>query len=144
MYKRWNEIAPILIRLIYGGGLMYHGYPKIFTTDGYANIVHIVSGIPAPFPHLVGALIGALEFFGGLFLVTGAFVGTFATLFILELTGNIAMQLIRGSAPPPLNPNQPLPGYENTLLYIVGSIALLIGGSGGYSLTRMFNPKPSD
>jgi putative oxidoreductase len=144
MFKRWNEIAPISIRLIYGGGLMYHGYPKIFTADGYANIVHVVQGIPAPFPHLVGALIGALEFFGGLALVIGAFVGTFATLFILELLSNVLMQLIRGGAPPPLNPNQPLPGYENTMLYIVGCIALLIGGAGGYSVTRMFNPAPSD
>jgi putative oxidoreductase len=144
MFERWNEYAPIPVRLIFGGGLMYHGYPKIFTASGYANIVHIVEGIPVPFPHVVGALIGGLEFFGGLFLLVGAFVGTFATLFILELSGNILMQLIRGGAPPPLNPNQPLPGYENTLLYIVGSIALLIGGSGGFSVTRMFNPRPSD
>ena len=144
MSKRWNEVAPLPVRLIYGGGLMYHGYPKIFTADGYANIVHIVEGIPSPFPHVMAALIGGLEFFGGLALVIGAFVGTFATLFILELLSNIAMQLIRGGAPPPLNPNQPLPGYENTLLYIVGSITLLIGGAGGYSLTRMFNPRPSD
>jgi putative oxidoreductase len=143
MARRWNEIAPVPVRLIYGGGLMYHGFPKIFTADGYANIVHIVQGIPAPFPHLTAALIGGLEFFGGLSILVGAFVVTFSWLFLFELSANIVMQLVRGGAPPPLNPNQPLPGYENTLLYIAGALALLLGGAGGFSLTRMFNPRPS-
>jgi uncharacterized membrane protein YphA (DoxX/SURF4 family) len=143
MSRRWNEIAPLPVRLIFGGGLMCHGFPKIFTADGYANIVHIVREIPAPFPYVAAALIGALEFFGGLSIVIGAFVGTFSRLFILELTANIVMQLIRGGPPTPLNPAQPLPGYENSLLYLAGAIALLLGGAGGCSLTRMFNPRPS-
>lgn len=154
MARRWNEIAPLPVRLVFGAGFMFHGYPKLFTPDGYQNILHIMQQIPPPdiMQHIPAPLfgllaygIGGLEFFGGLALVTGTFVGTVSLLFILEISSNLLMQIIRpGGAPPPLNPTQPLPGIESSLLYIAASIALFVGGAGGYSVTRMFVPRPSD
>src|SRR5262245_21922657 len=148
MARRWNEIAPLPVRLVFGGGFMFHGYPKIFTPDGYQNILHIVQQVvptslawSAPY---AAWGIGMLEFFGGLALVTGTFVGTVSLVFIIELVGNLVMQVIRGGPPQPLNPNQPLPGVESSLLYISASVALWIGGAGGYSITRMFVARPSD
>ena len=142
--RRWNEIAPLPVRLIFGGGFMIHGFPKLFTPDGYQNILYIMNQIGVPMPGVAAYVIGGLEFFGGVALLTGTFVRTFGLLFIIELVGNMLMQIIRGGAPTPLNPDQPLPGIESSLLYLAASIALWIGGSGGFSVTRMFMPRPSD
>lgn len=144
MPRKWNEIAPLAVRLVFGAGFMLHGYPKLFTPDGYQNILHILQLIPAPVPWLAAYLVGALEFFGGLALVTGTFVKTVSLLFIIEMIANLIMQLIRGGAPPPLNPHQPLPGIENSLLYLAACVALFVGSAGGFSVTRMFVPRPSD
>lgn len=144
MERRWIEISSLPERLVFGFGFMFHGYPKLFTADGYANILHIMQQIPVPAPRFMAYVIGALEFFGGLALFSGTFVRTVSALFVIELIGNVMMQVIRGGAPPPLNPNQPLPGMENSLLYIAAALALWLGGSGGYSVTRIFVPRPSD
>ena len=144
MARSWNEIAPLPIRIVFGLGFMLHGYPKIFTADGYQNILYIMQHIPVPMAWLGAYIIGSLEFFGGVALLVGIFPRTFGLLFTLEILGNILMQLIRGGAPPPLNPKQPLPGIESSLMYLAASIAIWIGGAGGWSVTRMFNPKPSD
>ncbi len=50
MTKRWYELAPVPVRMIVGGGLAYHGYPKIFTADGHASFLYIMKGMGVPFP----------------------------------------------------------------------------------------------
>jgi len=47
MSRKWNQIAPLPVRLVFGAGFMFHGYPKLFTPDGYQNILHIMQLIPA-------------------------------------------------------------------------------------------------
>jgi uncharacterized membrane protein YphA (DoxX/SURF4 family) len=99
-------------------------------------------------PHAIvvvgAAIVGALEFFGGLALLFGVFPRSFGLLFSLEILSNIVMQLYCHGAPPPKIPSQHLPGIESSLMYLAASIAILVGGAGGWSVTRMFNPKPSD
>lgn len=141
MTKRWYELAPVPVRMIVGGGLAYHGYPKIFTAEGHASFLHIMQGMGVPFPELMSWVIGGLEFFGGLMLFSGTFVSLVALLIVIEMAVNLIMALLHGGFPPPLNPNQPLPGYEQTLLYLLGALALVIGGSGGFSITRVFVPR---
>ncbi len=65
-------------------------------------------------------MIGGLEFLGGLMLFSGTFVPLVALLIVIEMLANLITALINGGFPPPLNPNQPLPGYEQTLLYLLG------------------------
>lgn len=143
MWKKWNEISPIPVRLVVGGGLAYHGFPKLFTSEGHTSFVHIMQGFGVPFPQLAAWLVGILEFFGGVALITGAFVVTASLLIFIELTINVVMATLQGGFPVPLNPNQPLPGYESSFLYMAGTLALFIGGSGRCSLTRMFVPTPT-
>jgi putative oxidoreductase len=143
MPKRWYELAPVPVRLIVGGGLAFHGYPKIFTAEGHASFLHIMKGMGVPFPEFLSWAIGGLEFFGGLALLTGTFVSFVALLIVIEMAANLITALLNGGFPPPLNPNQPLPGYEQTLLYLLGALALFIGGSGGFSVTRIFVPRQS-
>jgi putative oxidoreductase len=142
--KKWNEWAPVPIRLVFGGALAYHGYPKVFTAAGHASFLHIMEQMGVPLPQVMSWVIGLLEFFGGLTLVLGAFVVTASVLIVIELSINIIVALLRGGFPPPLNPNEPLPGYASSFLFICGLLALAIGGAGGFSLTRMVVPKRSD
>jgi putative oxidoreductase len=141
MTRRWYELAPIPVRAIVGGGLAYHGYPKIFTADGHASFLYIMKGMGVPFPEFLSWVIGGLEFFGGLLLFSGTFVSLVALLIVIEMAANLITALLNGGFPPPLNPNQPLPGYEQTLLYLFGALALFIAGSGGFSVTRIFVPR---
>jgi len=141
MWKRWTEYAPITVRLAFGGGFAYHGYPKLFTPDGHANIVYIMQGFGMPFPNLMGWIVGILEFFGGLALISGFFVATTSLLLLISMSTNVILATIEGGFPPPLNPSQPLPGYQDTFLYMSGLLALLIGGSGTCSITRLFVPR---
>jgi putative oxidoreductase len=134
----------VLVRLVIGGGFAYHGYPKLFTAEGHASFLYIMQQMGAPMPQLTSWAVGALEFFGGVALLTGAFVVTTSTVLIIELALNLAIALAHGGFPPPLNPDQPLPGYASSLLYITGLLALALGGAGKCSLTRMVVPKPSD
>ena len=144
MTRKWNEWAPLPIRVVFGGFIMYHGYPKLFTAEGHASFLYMMEQAGVPLPHVTAWLVAILEFFGGLALVVGAFVVTASVLLVIELTINVAMALYHGGFPPPLNPDQPLPGYASSFLYICGLLALAIGGAGGFSLTRMVVPRPSD
>ncbi|HEY0302496.1 MAG TPA: DoxX family protein [Rhizomicrobium sp.] len=144
MTKRWYEFAPVPVRMIVGGGLAYHGYPKLFTVDGHLSFLHIMQEMGVPFAEAASWLIAVLEFGGGLALFTGTFVVTVALLIVIEMTINLVSALVNGGFPPPLNPNQPLPGYEQTLLYLFGALALWLGGSGAVSITRMFVPRPTE
>jgi putative oxidoreductase len=141
MTKKWNEWAPLPVRLVIGGGLTYHGYPKLFTADGHASFLHIMQGMHVPFPELASWLVAILEFGGGLCLLFGAFVVTVGLLIALEMVINLVTTFLQGGPPPPLNPNQPLPSNEQSFLYLAGALALWIGGAGTWSVDSMLRRK---
>lgn len=141
MWKRWNEYAPISVRLAFGGGFAFHGYVKLFAPGGHESFVCIMKGFGIPAPGLMAWFIGGLEFFGGLALLTGTFVATTALALLIELAINVSMALSQGGFPPPCNPDQPLPGYQSSLLYMSAMVALILGGSGAWSVTRLFVPR---
>jgi len=142
MDLKWGELPPVPVRLIVGGSLAYHGYPKLFTASSHASFLHIMQEVGVPLPDVAAWLVGILEFVGRLAIFFGAFVVMIGTLIAIELAINIVSALLHGGFPPPLDPTQLVPSYEQSFLYLSGAIALVLGGSGGWSLTRMFVPKP--
>jgi uncharacterized membrane protein YphA (DoxX/SURF4 family) len=101
-----------------------------------------MQGIGVPFPVFFSWLVAVLEFCGGMALLLGFFVSAVAFLIVIEMVINLAAAVLHGGFPPPLNPSQPLPGYEQSLLYLAGAVALTLGGAGGVSITRLFVPRP--
>jgi uncharacterized membrane protein YphA (DoxX/SURF4 family) len=87
--------------------------------------------------------VASLKFCGGLALLLGAFVVTVALLVSIEPAVNIITAIANGGFPPPLNPDRPLPGPEQSFLYFAGALAIMTAGSGGWSVTRMFVRKPT-
>lgn len=137
MSKAWSQWAPLPLRLILGFAFIYHGWPKLFTGAGHSGFVANLRGIGVPAPELSGWMLGALEVFGGLALLIGAFTAVVAGLLIIhQLVALFTVHLSAGysfvhvTGMTASGPQFGLPGYEVNLLFIAGLLALLLGGSG--------------
>lgn len=143
MNRYWTEWAPFPLRLILGFGLVYHGFPKLFSTEGRQGFVGMLTGIGVPAPELMSWVVGAVEFFGGLALIVGAWVAVVAALNVINmLVAMFAVHWPNGfnflnmTGMGPDGPTFGMPGYEVNLLYIAGLLALMLGGAGALSVDR--------
>src|SRR5919202_314912 len=123
--------APVPVRVVTGGGLAYHGFPKLFTRFGHENIVHLLRESGAPLPEIVAWPIGCLEFFGGLALVAGYRVRPGSALVFGMVGYNLFTELRRGGLPAPLPGGQPLPDTESSAFYGGRPPVPAVGRAGG-------------
>jgi putative oxidoreductase len=129
-----KDLAPLSIRVVFGGCFMYAGARKLFLRQGHANIVHILQGMGLPAPREMSWVVGLVEFGGGLSLVTGTWTRPLAVVNVFNLVGNTSWALKRGGFPDPLPGQQPLPDYLSSILGIGGLLSLVLGGPGRYSV----------
>jgi len=136
--------AALPLRLAFGFGMVYHGYPKLFSAEQHTQFVGMLGGMGIPLPELSAWALGALEFFGGLLIMIGALVAILSALFVVEmLVALFLVHLPYGFAN--MNPvgtmeGAPvfgMPGYEVNVLYIAGFLALLLTGAGRYSVDAL-------
>ena len=66
MVKKWNQWAPVPLRLVLGVGIIQAGFPKLFIAAGRANIAHLLAELGVPAPQVMGWVVGAIEVGGGL------------------------------------------------------------------------------
>jgi putative oxidoreductase len=119
------DVGTLILRLLFGGLLMTHGYPKL-TSDKQATVKWLEGvGLPG----ILGPLIGMLELLGGLFLIIGFLTPIVSLLFALQFAGIYLVRKKIGK--------MTLADYEKDLLYLGGSMALLFLGGGLYSLDRL-------
>ncbi len=121
----FGDVGTLVLRLFFGPLLATHGYPKL--TSGKANTMGWLESMGLP--KLLGPLIGILELFGGFFLVIGFLTPLVAFLFSLQFLG-IYLFRIRLS-------KKTLTDYEKDLLYLGGSLALVLLGGGLYSVDHL-------
>ncbi|WP_426700794.1 DoxX family protein [Rhodanobacter sp. Col0626] len=133
---RW---AAIPLRLIVGFGFMQHGLAKAARgPDAFPAILQAI-GVPAP--HLMGWATILVEIFGGLAILLGAFVVLaslpmavvlLVAIFTVHLPyGFSSIKLVAVTASgAQFGP----PGYECDLLYLACLAALVLGGSGPWSV----------
>jgi putative oxidoreductase len=57
-----------------GFGFIYHGFPKVFSSEGHTGFVGMLQGMGIPAPDLMAWVVGIVEVLGGLALIVGAFV----------------------------------------------------------------------
>jgi uncharacterized membrane protein YphA (DoxX/SURF4 family) len=134
MNPHLKDWAPVPIRAVVGGGLAYHGAPKIFTSSGHQNIVSMLREMDVPQPDLMGWVVGALELFGGLALLAGVRVRGVSASILGEVVVNVLNGVRRGAFPQPLPGQQPLPAYEASFFYGCCSVALMLAGAGKLSV----------
>jgi putative oxidoreductase len=142
---RW---APIPLRLIVGYGFLEHGFAK--AARGFDAFPAILSAMGLPVPHLLGWLTIAVEILGGSAVLLGALVPLASIpMAIVLLTAIFTVHLPYGfssiklqavtSAGAQFGP----PGYETDLLYLACLMALVLGGSGPFSIDRFLSDRPS-
>jgi putative oxidoreductase len=129
-------LAQLPIRLAVGGGLIYHGAPKLFSARGHENIVSMLKAMGVPQSDLAGWVVGGIEFFGGLALISGTRVRTVSSVVLGMVAFNLGAVFRRGGYPQPLPGGQPLPGVEDSCFYGGGALSLLLAGAGKASTDR--------
>jgi putative oxidoreductase len=154
----WTRGAWALpLRLIFGFGMMFHSFPKLFSTEGHANFVGTLAGLGIPAPAAAAWIFGLVEFVGGFMLLIGAFVTVVSLVLIVDLLlfavlmhGQYGFNFMNITG---ITESGALvfgmPGYEVNLLYIAALLALAIGGAGSYSVDerrgvgRIAEPAPA-
>jgi putative oxidoreductase len=131
------------LRLIVGYGFMEHGFAKL--TKGSQAFAAILHAIGVPSPHLMAWVTIAVELFGGLAILLGAFVALVSlpmaavlivAIFTVHLPyGFSSIKLIAVTA---AGAKFGPPGYECDLLYLGCLAALVLGGSGPFSVDGLF------
>ena len=135
MQGAWSKWAPMPLRLIIGFGFVYHGFPKLFSSQGHDMFLGMLQNIGVPAAGLMAWAVGIVEFLGGLALIVGAFVSVISVLLII----NMLVALFTVALPNGFNfmhitgmteagPQFGMPGYEVNLLYIAGLLALCLRG----------------
>jgi putative oxidoreductase len=94
------NLALLILRV--GSGLIFipHGYPKMTggggeEKGGHAHLTQSLAQMGLPFPYAFAALVGAIEFFGGLLLILGLQTqwAAIALVFVmLVATGRVLVQ----------------------------------------------------
>ena len=131
------------LRLIVGYGFMEHGYAKLARgPDNFAAILHALG---MPFPELLSWATVTVELLGGLAVLLGAFVSIVSVpMAVVLLVAIVMVHLPNGFSSIKLQSVTATgahfgqPGYETDLLYMGGLAALVLGGSGPWSVDRLF------
>jgi putative oxidoreductase len=131
----------LLLRLILGFGFAAHGWAKL--SRGPEGFGDVLAAIGVPSPHLMAWITTIMELGGGILLMAGAFVALLSVpLIVTMLTAMFTVHLqygfssIKIKAVTAAGAEFGPPGYEVNLLYIVGLIVLILGGSGKFSIDR--------
>src|SRR5258705_1797421 len=133
---RW---ASIPLRLIVGYGFMEHGVAKL--ARGLDAFLAILEALGVPAPHLMGWLTILVEIAGGLFVLLGALIPLAsipmaAVLLVAMFTVHLpyGFSSIKLQAVTAAGAQFGPPGFETNLLYLACLAALVLGGSGPFSL----------
>lgn len=137
--SRFGRFTPLPLRLIVGYGFMSHGYSKL--AHGPEHFAAILQSIGVPFPEITSWANIAVELLGGFAVLIGAFVALASIPMIIVLLtaiftvhlpyGFLSVKLLEvtseGAKFGPV-------GYEVNLLYIACLVALVLSGSGPFSV----------
>jgi putative oxidoreductase len=138
--------APIPLRLIVGYGFMEHGYAKL--SRGPDAFAAILQAMTVPYPHFMAWSTILTELFGGLAVILGAFVTIVSApmaavllvaMFKVHLPyGFSSIKLIAVTA---AGAQFGPPGYEVNLLYLACLAALVMGGTGPFTIDSLIGKR---
>jgi len=141
VHPQW---AAVPLRLIVGYGFMEHGYAKLI--HGPAAFVSILHALGVPYAHVMAWVTILIELFGGFAVLVGAFV----PLISVPLAGVLVVAMLSVHLPygfssikliavTPAGAQFGPPGYEVHLLYLACLAALVLIGSGPFSIDGLLS-----
>jgi putative oxidoreductase len=140
--ERWQQWAPVPIRIILGVGFMAHGLAK--WSRGPAMFAELLKQAHVPLPLANAWLVTLLEIFGGLALLIGAFVAIVGVPLIVSMLGamftvhiKFGFSAVNTLGLTPEGPKLGPPGYEINLLYIACLLVLFLAGAGPWSIDAL-------
>lgn len=128
---KWQDLAPLLLRVAIGVVFVAHGYQKIFDM-GIGNFAGFLSQLNVPLPLFFAYVVSYVELLGGVALILGFLthwaskllaINMLAALFLVHITKGIFVS--NG-------------GYEFVLVLLAGAISLMITGAGKWSVDARF------
>lgn len=133
------SLAPLPLRLIVGYGFVAHGFAKL--SRGLDAFPALLQALGMPVPYLLGWLTIFVEIVGGFAVLAGAFVPLVSipmAIILLVAVFTVHLQYgfssIKLQAITPSGAHFGQPGFETDLLYLACLAALVIGGSGVFSV----------
>ena len=120
-----------LLRLITGAVFIAHGAQKLFVY-GFDGVAGGFAQMGVPFPGIMGPLVGGIEFFGGLALVTGLLTRIAGVGLTAVMLGAMAFVHLPNGF---FLPN----GYEFVLSLAGAALTLAITGAGRFSLDAVLS-----
>lgn len=143
VYGSW---VPVFLRLMVGFGFIEHGYAKLLKgPEAFAFILHAL-GVPAP--HWMAWVVILTELLGGLAVLVGAFVPLVSIpmaivllVAIFSVHWQYGFSSIKLLEVTPAGAKFGPPGYECDLLYLACLAALVLLGSGPFSIDGAFSRK---
>ncbi len=123
------DLGLLILRAGFGVLFIFHGYPKLAGgPETWARYGEAMNNFGISFyPEFWGFMAGAVEFFGGIFLILGIFHKTVSLLLLFVMIVAI-LKKISGDAS--------YPGLAHPLKAAVVFIALLFTGPGRYKLSK--------
>jgi putative oxidoreductase len=130
MTKWLNSLQPfgaLLLRLVLGAAMIFHGYDKVIPRGGLNHHVHYI--VSLGLPYWLGYVSAFTEFAGGILLILGLLTRFAAFLVAINmLVALIAVTRHHGYA-----------GSEYSLALLAIATMLLFYGAGALALDRKIN-----
>jgi putative oxidoreductase len=141
--RRWSMLP---LRLIVGYGFMEHGYTKLI--HGPERFVTILHALAVPAPELMTWATILVELLGGLAVLLGAFIPLVSVpmagvLLTAMFTAHLhyGFSAIKLQAVTAAGAQFGPPGYEVDLLYLACLAALVLSGSGQFSIGSLLTKR---
>ena len=131
MFFGYGGLALLVLRIVLGAIFIVHGWPKVSDLKKNAHVFQEMGFRPGVF---WGTLAALLEFFGGIALVFGLFVGPLAFLYAIQFAVILVWRVAKG--------DRFWGGWEFDLLIFAALLVLLGAGAGAWHLTSGYAPFP--
>lgn len=130
--EKWQDVAPLVLRLAVGAVFIVHGYQKLLDMG---QVGQFFGSIGVPAPEFFAVVVSVVEFVGGIALVLGLFTHWAAKLLTINMLA--AILLVHAKNGFYLNKG----GMEFTLVLLATTLALCITGAGKWSFDKKCEKK---
>ena len=129
-----TDLGLAVLRIITGTIFVAHGAQKLFIY-GFDGVAGGFANMGSPFPAIVGPMVGLLEFFGGLALITGLLTRLAGAGLAINMLGAFLLVHLPAGF---FMPN----GYEFVMMLAASALTLTLTGAGRYSVDALIGRRP--